>query len=125
MAQYDQDYFRKQFEGLPPKAKAIIALRAAMRVLPLLAYRRNSDDQPFSYWKEGDRDRHALDILRSYQASAFVNSLTKAGSADASSSAANAAAAYAAPSPTPPPPPPPPPPAPPQPRPLFWRISAE
>ena len=37
MAQYDRKYFEKQFEGLPPKAMAIIALRAAMRVFPVLA----------------------------------------------------------------------------------------
>ena len=30
MARYDEEYFKKQFEGLSPKAMAIIALRAAM-----------------------------------------------------------------------------------------------
>ena len=76
MAQYD-------FEGLPDKARAIIALRAAMRVLPLLAYRRNSDAEPFEYWKSVERGQHALAIMRCYQASVFVNSLTKTDSAAA------------------------------------------
>ena len=92
-----------------PKAQAIIALRAAMRVLPVLSYRRSGDSEPFAYWNSADRGRHALAIVRCYQASAFVNSLTKADSsaanaaaphADAAASAANAnasnAAAYAA-----------------------------
>ena len=97
MAQYDYDYFKKQFEGLPPKAQAIIALRAAMRVLPLLAYRRNSDAEPFAYWKAAKRDRHALATIRCCQASAFVNSLTKADeTAAAAAYAARAADAFAA-----------------------------
>ena len=52
MAEYDKEYFEKQFEGLPPKAMAAVALRAAMRVLPVLA-RRQFGDAPFAYWKEG------------------------------------------------------------------------
>ena len=43
VAQYDSEYFKKQFEGLPAKAMAIIALRAAMRSLPILAYRGSID----------------------------------------------------------------------------------
>ena len=61
----------------------------------------------FAYWKEADRDWHALAIIRCYQASAFVNGLTKADSAAntatyaaaaarSAASAANAAAANAA-----------------------------
>ena len=68
MARYD-------FEGLPAKALAIIALRAAMRVLPVLAFRKRSGGE------------HALATLRCYQASAFVNSLTKADNADAADAA--------------------------------------
>ena len=105
VAQYDREYFEKQFEGLPPKAKAIIALRAAMRVLPMLAH-RGRDAGPFAYWKEDERDRHALAIIRCYQASAFVNSLTKAGSAAA---AATLPLPARPPQPTSPPTPTPPP----------------
>jgi hypothetical protein len=75
VAQYDYEYFSKPFEGLPPKAQAIMALRAAMRVLPILAYRKSGDDKPFAYWKRCERNRHALAIIRCYQASAFANSL--------------------------------------------------
>ncbi len=77
MARYDPEYFKQQFEGLSPRAMAVIALRAAMRALPMLAH-RGKDAGPFAYWKEADRDRHALSVVRSYQASAFLNRLTKA-----------------------------------------------
>ncbi len=69
LAQYDEDYFKQQFEG-PPEARAIIALRAAMRVLPVLAY-RGRDAGPFAYWNESKRDVHALAIMRCCQVSAF------------------------------------------------------
>ena len=49
MAQYDSNYFSEQFKGLSSKAQAIIALRAAMRVLPILAYRNTAGDRPFAY----------------------------------------------------------------------------
>ncbi len=80
VTQYDREYFIKQFEGLPPKAQAILALRAAMRVLPVLADRAGGYANPFGYWKADERGRNALDIIRCYQAPAFVNSLTKADS---------------------------------------------
>jgi GTPase SAR1 family protein len=96
VAQYDQEYFKKQFGGLPSKATAIIASRAAMRVLPMLAH-RGRDAGVFAYWKEGERDRYALAIIRCYQASAFVNSLTKADrAAYAGPLALAASAAHAA-----------------------------
>jgi hypothetical protein len=41
MAKYDIDM---SFEGLPPKAVATIALRAAVRVFPVLARRRDATD---------------------------------------------------------------------------------
>ena len=37
LASYDEEYFRKEFEGLPRKAMAVVVLRAAMGVLPVLA----------------------------------------------------------------------------------------
>jgi hypothetical protein len=92
--QYDYAYFEKQFEGLPPRAMDVVALRAALRVLPVLAYRRGDAAGPFAYWQEADRRGHGLATLRCYQASAFVNSLTKADIAAASYDAAYAA--YAA-----------------------------
>jgi hypothetical protein len=101
MARYDSKYFEKQFEGLPPKAVAIIALRAAMRVFPVLA-QRNARGAVFWFWPAGDRVRHTHVVCRCFQSSAFVNSLTKdaaraarAATADAAR-AATAADAYAA-----------------------------
>ena len=98
MPQHDRDYFKKQLEGLLPKAQAIIGLRAAMRALPVLSYRESGDTQPFAYWKEGERDQYALAIIRCYQASAFVNGLTNADSATDAYAAARSSAtnAYAA-----------------------------
>ena len=99
MAQYDREYFKQLFEGLPPRAQAIIALRAAMRVMPVLANRGSDAAEPFAYWNR-DRDCYAFAIFRCYQASAFVNSLTKADNAfravDASAAEASAADASAA-----------------------------
>jgi len=97
VAKYDHIDFEERFKGLLPKAQAIIALRGALRVLPLLAYGRGSHAEPFAYWKSVERARHALATVHCYQASAFVNSLTKAGNAaNAARSAANAADAAAA-----------------------------
>ena len=91
MAQYDYNYFSEQFKGLPPKAEAIIALRAAMRIFPFLAYRNTAGDRPFAYSWSSKLARSALATLRCYQASAFVNSLTKADNADAADAARSAA----------------------------------
>jgi signal recognition particle receptor subunit beta len=77
VAQYDVEYFRRQFQGLPAKAPAVIALRAAMRVLPVLAQRRDATDAAFWFWPAEDRARHTHVICRCLQSSAFVNSLTK------------------------------------------------
>jgi hypothetical protein len=77
MAQYDDEYFKKQFEGLPPKAAAIIALRAAMRVFPVLAQRRIAADAAFWFWPPEDRAHHTLVVCRCFQSSVFVNSLMK------------------------------------------------
>jgi GTPase SAR1 family protein len=66
MAKYNAEYFKKQFEDLPPNAMAIIASRAAMRVLPVLAYRQSRDHKPFAYWKEGQRAQNALAAFRGY-----------------------------------------------------------
>ena len=51
MVAYDSAFFTKEFEGLSFKARAVIALRAALRVLPILSYRKNSAAEPFAYWK--------------------------------------------------------------------------
>ncbi len=61
MAEYDREYFKKQFEGLPTKVMAVIALRAAMRVLPVLAHRQIGV-APYAYWNEEERAQRALAI---------------------------------------------------------------
>jgi hypothetical protein len=77
MAEYDRAYFKRQFESLPPKAMAVIALRAAMRVFPLLGERGHLTVEAFSFWLREDRARNMHRILRCFQSSAFVNSLKK------------------------------------------------
>ncbi len=92
MPQYDRDYFKKQFEGLPPKAMAVIALRAAMRVFPVLAQRSRATDTAFWFWPADGRARHTHAICRCFQSSVFVNSSMKARNDAASTDAAHAAA---------------------------------
>jgi hypothetical protein len=77
MAQYNTAYFKKQFESLPPKAMAIVALRAAMRVFPVLAQRGRATDEAFWFWPAEHRARHTYFVSRCLQYSAFVNSLTE------------------------------------------------
>ena len=71
MAQYDREYFKKQFEGLPPNATAMIALRAAMRVFPVLARRSKAADPAFRFWTVAHSGRHTLAVCRSFQSLAF------------------------------------------------------
>jgi hypothetical protein len=101
VAQYDRAYFKKQFEGLPPKEVAIIALRAAMRVFPVLAQRRHATDEAFWFWLPKARVHYTHVICQCFQSSAFVNSLTKgapdAAAARAASAARDAAARATAP----------------------------
>ena len=85
VAQYDKEYFKKQFEGLPPKAQAIIALARRDARAAVLGLSGKAAMPAFRILEEGERDRHALAIIRCYQASAFVNSLTKADNAAATS----------------------------------------
>jgi hypothetical protein len=87
MARYDREYFNKQFEGLSPKAMAVIALRAAVRVFPVLAQRRDATGEAFSFWLAENRAHYTLLVCRCFQSSAFANSLTEDAS-DASFSAA-------------------------------------
>ncbi len=96
MAGSDLEYFERLFEGLPPKAVAVVALRAAMRVLPVLAYRQSGDVGPFSYWNESERAQHAVAIFRCYGVSLFINSLTKSDLARLARDAAYGASAAAA-----------------------------
>jgi hypothetical protein len=77
MAPYDREYLEEQFEGLSPKAMAIIALRAAMRVFPVLAQRRAATDAAFWFWPPEVRAHYTLAVCRCFQSSAFVNSLTE------------------------------------------------
>jgi GTPase SAR1 family protein len=77
MARYDSKYFEIQFEGLPQNAMAIIAMRAALRVFPVLAQRIDETGAAFWFWPAGDRVRHSHAVCRCLQLSAFVNSLAK------------------------------------------------
>jgi hypothetical protein len=45
MIEYNKEYFEKKFESLQPKEATVIALRSAMRVLPVLAYKENVYDE--------------------------------------------------------------------------------
>jgi hypothetical protein len=92
MAQYDLKYFVEQFEGLPRKVAAIIALRAAVRVFPVLARRRDATDAALWFWPPEDRAHHTLAVCRSFQCSAFVNSCTEDASVAAASSSSSVAA---------------------------------
>jgi GTPase SAR1 family protein len=93
MAQYDSEYFKKQFEGLWPKETAVVALRAALRVFPVLAQRKRNE--AFRFWPAGDRTHHTLSVCRCFQSSAFVNSHLKKFTAAAAYAPTDAAAAYA------------------------------
>jgi signal recognition particle receptor subunit beta len=64
MAQYNTEYFKKKFESR--NAMEVVALRAAMRVLPVLAQQRRAALAS---------DTHA--VCRCFQSSAFVNSMTR------------------------------------------------
>ena len=77
MPRYTDDDFKKRLEHFPPKVLAAISLRAAMRALPLLAYRKNAGDTPFAYWQEAKRPAYALATFRGYGVSLFVNSVTE------------------------------------------------
>jgi hypothetical protein len=94
VARYNTAYFKDEFERLPAKATAVVALRATMRVFPILALRPTD---AFGFWLAKDRAHHTYDICRCFQSSFFVNSLTKADAdaADAAVFAARAAEAAA------------------------------
>lgn len=102
MDSFDEKKFRRAVSGLPSTVIATIAIRAAMRVLPILAGRRTSllgaqrrPVAPFSYWNNSDQaGGHLFGLFRSYQASIFIDSLiaTDQGPARAASDVANKAA---------------------------------
>jgi GTPase SAR1 family protein len=75
---YFKEYFKKQFEGLPPKAMAVIALRAATRVFLMFAQRRRATAEAFWFWPAEDRSRHAHAVCRCFQTAAFANSSMEA-----------------------------------------------
>ena len=96
MTQFDTKYFERRFYSLPPGGMASVVLRAAMRVLPILAYNTEDCDVSFAYWKEQARSRHILSIFRSYQTSAVVCQFATTNSAisdEIANAAANATAA--------------------------------
>ena len=91
VAYYDEEDFKQQFEGLPPRAVAIVVMRAAMRILPFLAHRAIANAKAFTYWKPEDQALHALSIFRCCQTSFFINSLTRADKTSAEVKARSAA----------------------------------
>lgn len=69
-----RETIKGRLEKLEPRASAAIALRAAMRVLPVLALRKKLENQSFAYWPMPDRSGYALNIFRCYQISSFIGS---------------------------------------------------
>ena len=69
------DSLMATFSGLSGRAAVAVAVRAAMRVLPILAGRTVKGQRPFGYWKEGEAAEHSLAVLRCYQVSLLGSSL--------------------------------------------------
>jgi hypothetical protein len=80
MAEYDLAYFKHQFKDLHPKVIAVVALRAAMRMLPLLARVRRADEI-------------YLSVFRAYQTANFLNYLNRGRTLRSYDAARTAAAA--------------------------------
>ena len=62
------DYIVDVLKPLPPKARAVLAVRAAMRTLP-------ATHPALWFWQDGDRARLMLVVCRCLQFSTFVSSL--------------------------------------------------
>jgi len=77
----DRDDIKHKLREFPPRKVAALALRAAMRVLPVLAMRGRTGGDPFAYWPSADRSGHVLAILRCYQISTFGQNLPEIDSA--------------------------------------------
>lgn len=101
----DSTQLAERFLMLPRMAASLIASRAAMRALPLLAtgsaekgwVRKLLDKtRPFPYWPEGERSRHLLSIFRCYEAGDLLRSATLKSPASHDAAASAAAAAHAA-----------------------------
>ena len=73
----DWEDIRPQLRGLELRAAAAIALRSAMRILPILALHSSHENTAFAYWAAEKRSAYALAIFRAYQFSIAVNCLTK------------------------------------------------
>lgn len=75
---YDKEYFKKQLKGAHFQAKAIVGVRAALRVLPLLSFRSDSDAEGFAYWGwKSNRQRHIFSLFHNFAIAEFINSLPK------------------------------------------------
>jgi hypothetical protein len=83
-----------KLSDLPDVSRSAIAIRAAMRVFPVLALRREGSRDPFAYWHMSQQDRHCLAILRCYQTSNFGTSLQKLEPASRAAAARAARSAY-------------------------------
>ncbi len=71
-----RDEIERKLKEFSPRVAAAVGLRAAARVLPVLAVRQ-ARDEPFGYWTSRDRSDHVLAILRCYQVSYFGNSFAQ------------------------------------------------
>ncbi|MBX2805959.1 MAG: hypothetical protein KTR19_08310 [Hyphomicrobiales bacterium] len=77
----DSDEIRHKLRDVPSSDIAALALRAAMRVMPVLAKRGKAGGDPFAYWPVADRSANLLAILRCYQISIFARDLRMIDSA--------------------------------------------
>lgn len=76
------DEMREKLRGLQSRAAAAVSVRAAMRVLPLLAMRGTRRTEAFSFWPSS-QGRHCLAIFQCYQTSTYSSSLRKVASVPA------------------------------------------
>jgi hypothetical protein len=72
MAQHDPERIKGPFGDLSPRVTAVIALRSALRFLPVFA-ERGGRDAELSDWQGEERARNALAIFRSCALSLAVN----------------------------------------------------
>lgn len=94
----DRDKVANLLEGKSSDQCAAFAVRAAMRVLPLMVARKKPNGKVFLFWQLKDRTRHLLSIYLTYSSSiecVIDRSLDIAAALDVFSNASNAAATAA------------------------------
>ncbi|MCP4698560.1 MAG: hypothetical protein GY862_17175, partial [Gammaproteobacteria bacterium] len=67
MTEFNRENIKKRLQELPPRLAAAFAVRAALRVLPMLAQGRGKKDFLW-FWPEKKRERHLLSVFRAPQA---------------------------------------------------------